>query len=94
VKLGYYAKAKKRLTGFVCNFHPPLRTIFYWIITITEYFASGSLLAEPRQCRGIRVRRCGQMSCHRDEPQKSISACFPQPLKSIATTFGYASYSA
>src|SRR5450631_1224443 len=37
VKLGYNAKAKKRLTGFVCNFHPPLRTSFYWIITITEY---------------------------------------------------------
>jgi hypothetical protein len=34
------------------------------------------------------------MSCHRDESQKSISACFPQPLQSVATTFGYASYSA
>jgi hypothetical protein len=41
VKLGNNAKAEKTLTGFVCNVHPPLRTSFYWIITITEYFASG-----------------------------------------------------
>jgi len=41
VKLGYNAKAEKRLAGLVCNFHPPFRTSFYWIITVTEYFASG-----------------------------------------------------
>ena len=32
VKLDYNAKAEKRLAGVVCNFHPPFRTSFNWII--------------------------------------------------------------
>jgi hypothetical protein len=40
VKLGYNAKAEKGLAGLVCNFHPPFRTSFNWIVKITEYFAS------------------------------------------------------
>jgi hypothetical protein len=32
VKLGYNAKAEKRLTSFVYNFHPPFRTSFNWIV--------------------------------------------------------------
>jgi hypothetical protein len=32
VKLGYNAKAEKRLTGLVYNFHAPFRTGFDWIV--------------------------------------------------------------
>ena len=32
VKLGYNAKAEKRLTGLVYNFHPPFRTSSNWIV--------------------------------------------------------------
>jgi len=32
VKLGYNAKAEKRLTGLVYNFHAPFRTSFNWIV--------------------------------------------------------------
>ncbi len=32
VKLSYNAKAEKRLTGLVYNFHPPFRTSFNWIV--------------------------------------------------------------
>jgi len=32
VKLCDNAKAKKWLTGFVYNFHPPFRTNFKWIV--------------------------------------------------------------
>jgi hypothetical protein len=32
VKLGCNAKAEKRLAGLVCNFHPPFRTSFNWIV--------------------------------------------------------------
>jgi hypothetical protein len=41
VKLGYHAKAEKRLAGLVRNFHPPFRTSFKWIVQITQYFAGG-----------------------------------------------------
>jgi len=41
VKLGYDAKAEKRPTGLVYNFHAPFRTSFNWIVQITEYFAGG-----------------------------------------------------
>ena len=32
VKLGYNAKAEKRLAGFVYDFHPPFQTSFNWIV--------------------------------------------------------------
>lgn len=32
VKLGYNAKAEKRLTGLVYNLHPPFRTSFNWMV--------------------------------------------------------------
>jgi hypothetical protein len=32
VKLGYNAKAEKRLAGLVYNFHAPFRTSFDWIV--------------------------------------------------------------
>jgi hypothetical protein len=41
VKLGYDAEAEKRLAGLVCNFHPPFRTNFNWMVQITQYFAGG-----------------------------------------------------
>src|SRR6266851_589750 len=41
VKLGYNAKAEKRLAGLVYNFHPPFRTSFNWIVEVTKYFAGG-----------------------------------------------------
>jgi hypothetical protein len=41
VKLGYDAKAEKRLTGLVCNFHPPFRSCFDWVVEVSEYFTGG-----------------------------------------------------
>ena len=41
VKLGYDAKAEKRLAGLVYNFHAPFRTGFDRIVQIAEYFAGG-----------------------------------------------------
>gem|GEM_PF-3210218 len=41
VKLGYDAKAEKRLAGLVYDFHAPFRTGFDRIVQIAEYFAGG-----------------------------------------------------
>jgi hypothetical protein len=95
VKLGYNAKAEKRLTGFVCNFHPPLRTSFNWMVQITEYFAGGFDRFQLNRAYVGEFKAVAMVSLVPVTDHKKVSRhVSPSPLQSVATTFGYASYSA
>jgi hypothetical protein len=87
VKLGYNAKAEKRLAGLVYNFLPPFRACFDWIVEVTEYLAGGFYRfylnrahvgnSIPRMVRGL-VPVTGHKKAFRH-----ISPAFPVPWQHV-----------